>query len=196
MRIGLVPGSFKPYHVGHDELVRLASSENDLVLVYSSTGNRADISGSAMTQIMNKFVKPSLPRNVRLLSVRVPVGALFQELEYAEKEGSKDVYTIYSDVEDIRKYNKKSMEEYAPNLSVNNQIMTRGVQRGVETTSVSGTKMREYLASGDVRNFKKFLPPSIQRHAAEIISMLRQNVRENLLKSYLKEILRECRINF
>ena len=111
MRIGLVPGSFKPYHRGHDEMIRLAAEENDLVLVFSSTADREEIDGRIMTNIINKFVKPTLPSNVRLLNVGVPVGALFQELEYAEEnEGYQPerwteawvaIHTAYIDIDKV-----------------------------------------------------------------------------------------------
>lgn len=193
MRIGLVPGSFKPYHKGHDEMIRLAAEENDLVLVFSSTADREEIDGRIMTNIINKFVKPTLPSNVRLLNVGVPVGALFQELEYAEENEANDFYTIYSDVVDIRKYSAKTLAKYAPKLLAKKQLNTRGIQRGVETTNVSGTEMRRYLAAGDVKNFSNLLPVSIQRHAPQIIKMLKSNIRESLVRVLIKEILRECR---
>jgi len=190
MKIGLVPGSFKPYHKGHDELVRLASSENDLVLVFNSDADRDVIRGQDVIKIMNKFVKPSLPKNVKMISVGVPVGALYQELEYAEQSASEDTYTIYSDSEDIKKYNKNVLTKYAPNLMSKNQILTRPVQRGVETTDVSGTEMRKYLTTGNVQKFAELLPPAIQRHSKEIIDILTQKIKENLLISYIKEIIK------
>ena len=38
--IGLVPMSAKPYHTGHDGLVRIAASENDEVLLFVSISDR------------------------------------------------------------------------------------------------------------------------------------------------------------
>jgi len=191
IKIGLVPGSFKPYHKGHDELIRLAAAENDLVLVFNSDASRDDIDGRTMINIIDKFIKPTLPTNVRLISGGIPVGALFQEIEDAEAKGSEDFYTIYSDADDIRKYGPSVLRKYAPSLYENGQLQTRGVQRGVETTDVSGTKMREFLAAGDVRQFSKLLPPAVQNHSAEIIDMLKNEVRESLLKAYIHELLKE-----
>lgn len=191
MRIGLIPGSFKPYHRGHDELIRLASAENDLVLVFNSDVSRENIDGRTMVDIINKFVKPTLPTNVRLMSVGVPVAALFQEIEDAENNKSEDFYTIYSDAEDIRKYSTRVLQKYAPNLVSNGQLITRGIKRGIETTDVSGTKMRAYLDAGNIKKFSELLPPAIQRHSAEIIDMLKKKIKENILKDYIKELLKE-----
>ena len=62
MKIGLIPGSFKPYHAGHDALVRIAAGENDTVLVFSSTADRLrkgemQLYGADMKQIIDKFVQ-------------------------------------------------------------------------------------------------------------------------------------------
>ncbi len=40
MRIGLVPVSAKPYHIGHHALVTRAAEENDQVLLFVSTSDR------------------------------------------------------------------------------------------------------------------------------------------------------------
>ena len=40
MRVGIVAGSFKPYHKGHHEMVKIAASENDRVIFFVSTSDR------------------------------------------------------------------------------------------------------------------------------------------------------------
>jgi len=193
--IGLVPGSFKPYHVGHDKLIRIAASENDEVLVFSSTGDRTKrgefpIYGADMQTVIDRFVVPSLPPNVDVISVPVPVSSVYEELQRTEEAGSEDVYTIYSDAEDILKYKPTSLSKSAPNLYVNDQIKLRGVDRN-ETVNVSGTKMRQMLAAGKTKQFSKFLPPALQGNAQEIIDILRQkSMDEGLLRSYIKLLIR------
>ena len=195
MKIGLIPGSFKPYHAGHDALVRMAAGENDTVLVFSSTADRLrkgemPLYGVDMKQIIDKFVRPSLPGNVQMIDVVVPVAAVWQELEKAEKSKSKDTFTIYSDSEDIQKYSKKSLAKYAPRLQSKGQIITRGVTRGEETPDVSGTKMRAYLAVGDVKNFAKMLPPGVRKYSKEIIGILKKKItNEEMLRAYIQHIL-------
>lgn len=194
MNIGLVPGSFKPYHRGHDDLVKLAAEENDIVYVYYSLSPRGDIGGQAMKIIMDKFIKPSYTgSNVEFLNVAVPVRAVYTTLENANESGSKSVYTIYSDSEDISKYKKSTLEKSAPDLFANEQILLRGVERGVETTDISGTEMREYLAAGDVAALAEMLPTSIRQHADDIIMILRGELQENLLKNYIKDVFNECK---
>lgn len=193
--IGLVPGSFKPYHAGHDKLIRIAASENEEVLVFSSTGDRAKrgefpIYGADMQTVIDRFVIPSLPQNVNVINVPVPVRSVYEELQRAEETGSEDVYTIYSDAEDILKYKPASLSKSAPNLYANDQIKLRGVNRN-ETVNVSGTKMREMLAAGNTKQFAKFLPPALQNNAQEIINILRrEQMDEGLLRNYVKNVLR------
>ena len=186
MKIGLIPGSFKPYHAGHDALVRIAAGENDTVLVFSSTADRLrkgemQLYGADMKQIIDKFVRPSLPGNVQMIDVVVPVAAVWQELEKAEKSKSKDTFTIYSDSEDIQKYSEKSLAKYAPRLQSKGQIIT---------PDVSGTKMRAYLAVGDVKNFAKMLPPGVRKYSKEIIGILKKKItNEEMLRAYIQHIL-------
>jgi len=189
--IGLVPGSFKPYHAGHDGLIRLASSENDEVVVYSSIADRTKrgefpLYGVDMAAVMDQFVRPSLPGNVKVEDVRVPVQSVYQTLEEAEEIGSSNVFTIYSDSEDILKYTEEKLAKSAPILFANGQIRTRGVVRGEETPNISGTKMREYLQTGNVTAFSKMLPPALRKRSKEIIDVLSRKISESLLKTYIR----------
>ena len=109
MKIGLLPVSAKPYHAGHDGLVRIASNENDSVLLFVSTTDRARsgelrVSGDAMQTIWWDYIEPTLPQNVTPDYGGIPVAKVYAELETAEAEGSTDTYVIYSDEEDILKY--------------------------------------------------------------------------------------------
>lgn len=194
MKIGLVPGSFKPYHAGHDALIRIAADENDLVYVFSSTADRTrkgelPLYGADMQQVIDKFVRPSLPSKVQMIDVGVPVTAVWKELEKAESEKSEDNFTIYSDSEDIQRFNEKSLMTYAPTLAAAGQINTRGVARGFETPDISGTAMRSYLKAGDLKSFAEMLPPNVRKHSKEIASMLLKKKNESLLRRFIRNIL-------
>jgi len=193
MKIGLVPGSFKPYHAGHDALVRLAAAENEGLLVFSSTADRTrkgelPLFGVDMQKVIDKFIRSELPKNVQIIDVGVPVSAVWDELKRAESEGSVDVYTVYSDSEDIKKFNDTSLSKYVPLLLKSGRVRVRGVQRGSETPDISGTKMRAYLAAGDIENFSKMLPPSVRKYDREIADLLlRKN--ESLIRSFIRSFL-------
>ena len=168
--------SNETHHAGHDGLIRIAAGECDEVHLFVSTSDRArkgelTIYGADMKKIWDEFIEPSLPTNVDVTYGGVPVQHVYAELEAAEAEGSEDTFVIYSDSEDILKYTDAALRKSAPTLFDNGQIVRRGVERS-ETVNVSGTEMRAMLAAGDVKRFKKFLPPAIQKHAAEIIDIL------------------------
>ena len=196
--IALIPLAAKPYHAGHDGLVRIASSENDEVHLFVSISDRArtgemKIDGETMFMIWKDYIEDILPDNVKSFidyTVTAPVSKVYNELENAESQGSQDVYTIYSDVDDIRKYTDEMLSKVAPTLFSKGQIQRRGIER-TETVDVSGTEMREYIEDGDIVGFTALLPPAIQQHGKEIFDLLVDDVvGESVLRRYIRSSLK------
>lgn len=186
MKIGLIPMAAKPYHAGHDALVRMAAKENDKVYVYVSTQDREGILGSDMMSVWENYIKPTLPDNVKVKPVEVPVSSVYKKLEEAEAMNSKDRFSIYSDTKDIQRYRTNSLKKVANRLFNERQIKLCGVDRA-KTVLVSATEMRRMLSVGDSRGFIKMLPPSIQEHGEEIYSLLNKRLTEvELVKKYVK----------
>lgn len=196
LSIGLVPMAAKPYHAGHDGLVRIAAKENDVVKLFVSTSDRSrtgelNVSGDTMQIIWWDYIEPTLPGNVVPDYGGVPVGKVFEELERAEAAGSIDTYVIYSDEEDILKYTEEALTKSAPRLFSNGQIKLRGISRA-ETVEVSGTEMREFIENGDIVGFVALLPPAIQKHGREIFDMLVDDViGEAIIRRYIKSVIIE-----
>jgi citrate lyase synthetase len=157
--IGLVPMAAKPYHAGHDGLVRIAAQENDEVLLFVSLSDRDEVSGEAMGQIWKTMIEPTLPTNVKVAYGGSPVGNVYKVLGDADKEQSEDVFSVYSDPTDIQE-NYKTLDKYAGNLMAKGQVKLRPVER-TSTVDVSGTKMRQLLAQGDKKAFISMLPKGI-----------------------------------
>jgi len=179
MRVGLVPGSFKPYHAGHDTLVRRAAAENDVVLVVYSTASRsrkgeAAISGDASSKIMTEFVAPTLPSNVKLISAGTPVRRVYEHIISEEeryiREGKCDLLTVYTDADDIANF--KNLERYAPVMTARGQIKFSTMTRGSDSPQISGTAMRAAALRGDVTTFTEGLPRALRPHAREILATL------------------------
>lgn len=196
--IALIPLAAKPYHAGHDGLVRIASSENDEVHLFVSISDRArtgemKIDGETMFMIWKDYIEDTLPDNVKSFidyTVTAPVSKVYNELENAESQGSQDVYTIYSDVDDIRKYTDEMLSKVAPRLFSKGQIQRRGIER-TETVDVSGTEMREFIEDGDIVGFTALLPPAIQQHGKEIFDLLVDDVvGESVLRRYIRSSLK------
>lgn len=172
MRIGLVPLSGKPVHAGHVGLIKIASRENDHVLLFVSLSDRkrpgeVTILGSDMEKIWKGHIEPTLPGNVSITytSGGSPVRYVYETIGKANEEGSEDTYVIYSDPVDIEhNYPERNLEKYAGDLYAKGRIILEPIQR-TETVDVSGTKMRAWLASGDKESFVSHLPPGIDGDA-------------------------------
>lgn len=198
-KIGLVPGAYKPYHAGHDAVIRMASRDNDRVHVFASTSDRDNVSGAAMKEIWWDEIEPSLPDNVEVTFGGSPVGNVFKLLGNANEAGSKDTFTVYSDPDDL-KANYKTLPKYAGNLVAAGRVILRAVPRS-ETVDVSGTQMRQWLASGDKESFTKHLPKGIDGNAVWATLQAaqpgsqaakrpsKQPTAEGLLRSYVRLLL-------
>ena len=175
--VALIPAAGKPITSGHWGLIELASTECDEVHLFVSIGDRvrkgeAPIYGKDMMRIWNDYLEPVLPSNVSIEYVNIPVQNVYAELEEAESVSDIETkFAIYSDEEDILKYTDTSLSKAAPELFKRGMIAHRSVSRS-ETVNISGTKMREFIANGDRKNFKKFLPQPVRQYADEILNVL------------------------
>lgn len=166
MRIGIIAGSYKPFHAGHFGLITLAARECDTVHLYVSTSDRArpgevPILGSDMKEIWTSEIEKIMPGNVEVIYGGSPVGNVIKELGAASEAKSKDTFVLYADPDDMAvNFPQASLVKYASHLAAKGQIEQRPVKR-TETVNVSGTKMREYLSSGDKASFTKNLPKGI-----------------------------------
>jgi len=199
MKIALIPMAAKPYHAGHDGLVRLAANECDVVKVFVSTGDRKrpgeiPILGKDMLKIWTTYLEPSLPNNVEVQYVSVPVSAIYKELEEAEANGSLDTFIIYSDVEDILKYKDSSLQKSAREIYNDNRIERRGVERS-ETVDISGTEMRQLLQTGNIKKFVSLLPTAVRQHGRQIYDILKADkIKENLIREFVEFYVRQIKL--
>ena len=164
--IGLIAGSYKPYHAGHAAIIVLAARECDEVHLYVSTSDRArpgelPILGADMAQLWRTTIEQSLPKNVKVTYGGSPIGNVWKELGAANEAKSQDDFVIFSDPVDLaQNFQEKLLNKYCGELYAHGNVRLRPVDRA-STIEVSGTKMREFLASGDKENFIKFLPKNI-----------------------------------
>lgn len=188
MKIALVAMSAKPYHAGHDGLVRIAAAENDEVKLFVSLADRKrpgeiPIMGADMKQIWTRLIEPSLPANVDVSYVASPVRSVYEALGAAnEANDDETLFRVYGDPTDIaQNFPEKSLDKYAGGLQQRGQIELVPTKR-TSTVNVSGTKMRQYLESGDEASFVKNMPPAIDGRA--VWSILSRRVAEGLLRGY------------
>lgn len=166
MKIALIAMAAKPYHIGHDMLVRLAAKENDRVKLFVSLTDRVrkgefPVRGSAMKILWENVIEKSLPENVTVSYGGSPVTRVFEELESAEAMNDENTYVLYADSDDSRKrYTENSLKKSCNNLYINNRVIIKGIVRA-DLRQISGTMMRSFMASGDKESFANNLPLTI-----------------------------------
>ena len=183
--IGLIPIAGKPLHIGHWKLIERAANECDRAIVYTTSKDRAErgqvpISGSDFVYFWHDFFIPALPKNVTVKFVDSPVRAVMHEVGWFEQSVTKDGESspsvrLYSDVSDVETNFPDSDLNKFPTMVSTGKIQKVGVERS-STVNISGTKMREFLQSGDMASFIKNLPPIPQNQKKEIWTTLMKNV--------------------
>lgn len=188
MKIGLFPISAKPYHRGHDAIIRQAAKENDVLVLFVSLSDRKrkgeiPVLGEDMKTIWEDHIMNSLPDNVDVQLGGGPVRKLYAMVGEANETKSPDHFTIYSDQEDLNSnFPEKNMEKYFNDLWANGQITRKATSR-----LMSGTKMREFLANNDKDSFIANLPSGIDGEA--IWNILSVRINEANLRSFVAEQL-------
>ncbi len=150
--------SAKPYHVGHDLMIRRAARECDSVRVFVSladrrrSGDAVPILGKDMEIIWREIVGPSLPDNVVIEYVSNPISSIWKAL--ASPSGT---CVLYADAKDQSiNFHDGLLEHYC------GDAFRAGRVERVETERAgSGTQMRQFLAEGDRESFVAGLPPLI-----------------------------------
>lgn len=169
MKIGVYPIAAKPYHVGHDAMIRLAADECAWVQVFVSLTDRkrgadeALVTAVDMHRIWNELIIPTLPKNVTVQFVDNPVTWTYKYVGEANKLplGTDVSMFVYGDSNDVtRNFPEKMLEKHLGNLWSNNKLTLRGVDRAT-TADISGAQMRRYLFAGQKTDFVWGLPTSI-----------------------------------
>lgn len=181
--IGLIGGGFKPFTKGHYHLVEKAAQECDKVILFVSTGDRKRkgeiaITWNQMDPVWEKFLKKIMPSNVEVIFHFQPIKGILDILIEANNNlaasgsESNNTYIIYSDPEDLAgNFSDKVQQKYFPGLLKNHQVIFKPVER-TSGVNISGTQMRNYLATGNVRAFIKGLPKPVQVYGPDIFKML------------------------
>ena len=195
MKIGLIPVSAKPYHAGHHALVEIAARENDSVILFVSTSDRTrkdelPIYGSDMINVWKNHIEKILPGNVDVQYGGSPVRKVYEALGDAEKVGSKDTFTVYSDPTDTaRNYPESSRVKNFADLYTAGQVLFAAEKnpgmftRGKGTPDVSGTKIRAAIESGDIKTFTAGMPTGFDHRA--VFDILSSAKNESLIREYL-----------
>lgn len=196
--IGLVPIAGKPLHIGHWKLIEKASNENDRVVVYTSDKDRSEkgefpIKGSDFVYFWHDFFIPILPDNVVVKFVDSPVRSVMHEIGWFEQSATQDAKPIptinlYSDASDVLTNFKDADLSKYPTIFSSGKLKRVGVERS-STVNISGTKMREFLQSGDKESFIKNLPPVSPAEKIEIWNTLLKNKPKDQMAEFVNELV-------
>jgi hypothetical protein len=181
--VALIPMGAKPFHKGHFELIELAAKECDNVIVFGSLADRKEkgefpIKGETYLKFWHDMFMPILPKNVRFKFADKPISAVYMQLRWFEQSFVQDkvappIVRIYSDPEDLKTNWSDDVftdpkRGGCPTLFNAGKIEKKEVARGSKTTDISGTKMRQFLQSGDKESFMNNLPPVTDKQKEEI----------------------------
>ena len=163
--IAIFPGSFKPPHAGHYDVVKRAAQVADEVYVIGSTKTRDNISGELSKTVWEKFYIPMLDNKVKFISAPIsPVKTTYDMLE----DIHADVVLFVGD-EDISRF--KNAHKYA-----SKDYITKVQSIPRTDIPISGTEFRSAIRS--VENIDKFIPKMPQKLKEKLVTFLRNEIKQ------------------
>jgi hypothetical protein len=148
-----------------------------------------------MINIWKNHIEKILPGNVGVQYGGSPVRKVYEALSDAEKVGSKDTFTVYSDPADTaQNYPESSRVKNFADLYTAGQVLFAAEEnpemftRGKGTPDVSGTKMRAAIESGDIKTFTAGMPTKLDHRA--VFDILSSAKNESLIREYLRYALK------
>lgn len=163
-KIAVIPMAAKPYHAGHDSLVRKSIEDgNDSVVILVSTRGREEITTEDMIPAWRDCYIPGLLKQygTRLI-IKFTDSPMRETVLVARSfvlRGRDAVVRVYGGI-DSSGMNEAQLRVDTildKNPDLKHRVIAVGVKRS-NTDDVSGTVMRQYASSGDSAAFMKNLP--------------------------------------
>ena len=189
-KIGLAAMSAKPFHRGHDALIRSAARECDLVRVFVSLTDRKrpgeiPVLGSDMALIWQDLIEPELPVNTTVEYGGEPVGKVWAALGEAERSNSRDTFVIYGDETDLAaRFKPAALKKYAETIYADDRIVLRTTPR-----ITSATAVRRAIGASDFAIFEAEMPEWLDAKKAWSI-LAKKNTNESLIRSYVRAVFK------
>lgn len=178
----------------------MAAQDNDRVELFVSTSDRkrpgeVAISGADMGIIWKRYLMPNLPKNVKVTLGGVPVKLTWEALDRLSNDKSVTKVRIYGGKEDIAaRFNDKNLTKYAGKMYAAGKIelVPLHITAGGEGR-VSGTQMRQLLASGDRAEFERLLPPIPAKDKRAIWTLLSSHAgRSGTVEALIRRMVGEA----
>ena len=168
MKVALLPGGFKPPHLGHYNMAKYLADFADNVIVRIGSKEREGIGPELALEIFN-YYKASDPDpraqklTISLAQAASPVKDVYDFVEKIAPEGSELILGIgEKDAKDGR-YN--SIPKFAEPRNIKAKIELVPPQAG----GISGTRMREIIKNNNKEEFFKFIPEFLPEEIKEEI---------------------------
>ena len=168
MKIALLPGGFKPPHLGHYNMAKYLADFADKVIVRIGQKEREGIGKELALEIWNYYKEfdPDSLSNKLIISIAQspsPVKDVYDFVEQTAPEGSTVILGLGEKDATDGRYN--SIPKFAEPRNVKAEIELVPPQAG----GISGTKMREIIKSNNKEEFFKFIPNFLPEEVKEEI---------------------------
>jgi len=165
-KIALYPGSFKPFHKGHFEIVKQLLEESDEVKILMSIKDREDFSGLKAYHYMENWVIPFLGGKVSVHYTNNPILYAYKMAYDNKSEGNKTL--LFVDKREFYTREQNSLFEY----KTSNRLF-----------GISGTSFREAIRDKNEEQIKRHLANN-SFYQDNIKSLLSDSIPEDSIARY------------
>ena len=168
MKIALLPGGFKPPHLGHYNMAKYLADFADKVIIRIGQKEREGIGKELALEIWNYYKEfdPDSRSGKLVISVAQspsPVRDVYDFVEQTAPEGSTVILGLGEKDASDGRYN--SIPKFAEPRNIKSEIELVPPQAG----GISGTRMREIIKSNNKNEFFKFIPDYLPEEIKEEI---------------------------
>jgi len=168
MKIALLPGGFKPPHLGHYNMAKYLADFADKVIIRIGQKERDGIGKELALEIWNYYKEFDPDSRSGKLTISIaqspsPVRDVYDFVEQTAPEGSTIILGLGEKDSSDGRYN--SIPKFAEPRNIKAEIELVPPQAG----GISGTRMREIIKSNNKEEFFKFIPDYLPEEIKEEI---------------------------
>ena len=168
MKIALLPGGFKPPHLGHYNMAKYLADFADNVIVRIGQKEREGIGAPLALEVWNFYKEFDPDPRAQKLTISIaqspsPVKDVYDFVEKIAPEGSTVILGLGEKDATDGRYN--SIPKFAEPRNIKAEIELVPPQAG----GISGTRMREIIKSNDKTEFFKYIPEFLPEEIKEEI---------------------------
>ena len=168
MKIALLPGGFKPPHLGHYNMAKYLADFADKVIVRIGQKEREGIGAPLALEVWNLYKESDPDPRAKKLIISVaqspsPVKDVYDFVETTAPEGSTVILGLGEKDATDGRYN--SIPKFAEPRNIKAEIELVPPQAG----GISGTRMREIIKSNNKEEFLQYIPGFLPEEIKEEI---------------------------